>query len=155
MALTAEQLDVLRRNSKLRIDREGRWWLDGRLVENDKVQVLFHQCLSVDPVSGQPRLTVGTQWAFVQFIDDTAWFVTRVQVEHDRCLLTLADGSLEHLEPTTLSMASDVDVYCVLSGSRRARFLRAALIDLAPHIEETRNGIGVRLGETVHDIAME
>lgn len=155
MALTPEQLDVLRRNSRLRIDREGRWWLDRRLVENDKVQVLFHQCLSVDAETGQHKLTVGSQWAYVQFVDDTAWFVKRVHLVEPNIILTLADGSQEPLEPATLSMSSPTDLYCVLSGGRRARFLREGLIDLAPYLQETEDGLGLRAAGSLYAISEE
>ena len=155
MALSPDELDALRRNSKLRIDKEGRWWLDRHLVENERVQTLFHKCLSKDDATERLMLTVGTQWAYVQTVDDTAWFISRVQVDATGCRLMLADGTKETLDPTSLSMASDTDVYCVIGGNRRARFLRTALIDLAPYLEETTHGIGIRLGTVVYDIRME
>lgn len=155
MALTPEQLDYLRRHSKLRIDRESKFWLDGRLVENERVQLLFHQCLHIEESTGDLKLVVGQQWAYIETIDDTGWFVRRVEVGADGCMLTLADESRERLDPSTLTMATDTDVYCVISGNRRARFLRAALIDIAPALEETKAGIGLRAGDVLYDIATE
>ena len=155
MALTPDQLDYLRRHSKLRLDREGQFWLDGRRVENERVQVLFHRGLSADAKTGGLKLTVGGQWAYIETIDDTGWFVSRAELRPDGCWLTLADESRERLNADTLTMTSETDVYCVLSQNRRARFLRAALIDVASGVEETRHGIGLRIGPQVYEIVRE
>mgnify|MGYP001060598566 CR=1 FL=1 len=59
-----ELLEALRRNSGLRLDSEGRFFFHERLVENERVQALFHRSLEVRS-NGEVTLKVGEQWAYV------------------------------------------------------------------------------------------
>lgn len=154
MAIAPERLDFLRRNSKVRLDREGRWSMDGRPVEHPRVQRLFHQGVRVGDGGEGFTLHVGTQWCWIQHVDDTAFFVERARVG-ERIELQMMDGSTEPLEPSTLVMRGPEDLYCELSGGRRARFLRDALVSLAPAFAERDGRIGIELGGRFHPIREE
>ena len=74
-----ELLEALRRNSGLRLDREGRFYLHERPVENERVQALFHRSLRVR-VDGEVTLHVGEQWAYVTCAS-AAHFVDALRIE--------------------------------------------------------------------------
>lgn len=158
MSLDPDRLDWLRRNSRVTLDREGRFYFQGALVEHPRVQRLFHRGLR-PAEGGAIVLQVGEQWCYLESVEDTAWFVEKAAVAGDRVLLTLADGSTEALDPATLSRRDD-RIYCVLSHGRRARFLRAALLTLAPWIDEDaageqEAGYGLRLPGGFHRVRAE
>jgi len=153
MALTPERLDFLRRNSKVALDREGRWSMDGKPVEHPRVQRLFHR--GVEVADGGFKLRVGQQWCWIQFIADTAFFVEKARVDGDTVVLTLADETEETLDPSTLTQGGEIDLYCTLSGGRRARFLRSALAALEPVLTSVDGALAVRLGGAVHSIGKE
>lgn len=153
LAITPERLDFLRSNSKVRVDKEGRWSMDGRLVEHPRVQRLFHSSVSVGE-DGRPVLRVGPQWCYVQFVDDTVFFVERIRRgPDDRLVVVLADGAEEILRPESLTRRGETDVYCRLGNGHRARFLRDAVAGLAPWMSEFEGMIGLQLGDRFHAFA--
>ncbi|MFT7622976.1 MAG: hypothetical protein ACI9WU_002151 [Myxococcota bacterium] len=171
MAISPQRLDHLRRNSRLRLDKEGRWSLDGRPVEHPRVQRLFHQGVRAEgPDAPAPySLHVGEQWAYIQFIEDTAYFVVKARIqeasragsvsEAGRVVVSLADGTEQDLDPASISMSGPEDLYCVLANGHRARFGRDALAALLPLLEEDPEGppdqLGIRLGPVFHSIRVE
>ncbi len=126
MALPPDVLDHLRRNSRLRLDCDGHFWLAEERVAHPRVERLFHQGLSLEADTGRLVLRVGPQWAYVQFVDDVPWFVTRLRRTNDALHATLADGSEVDLDPSTLEMTPAGHVHAELSGRGRARLLRDA-----------------------------
>jgi hypothetical protein len=120
-------LDALRRTSGLRLDRDGRWWHAAAPVEHERVVALFDRGLRVDD-DGAVRLEVGAQWCYVE-VAETAYVVRRVRGGEGPAppTLILNDGSEEPLDPTTLMVRGDQDLYCRVKGGRcPARFLRDA-----------------------------
>ena len=151
MTIDLERLTEIRQNSQIRLDREGRWFHQGQPVENIRVQRLFHRGVTLE--GERARLTVGTQWCYVQHLEDTAFFVEKVRIEPGRVVLQLMDETTEPLDPTTLRARGDEDVYCTLSGGRPARFLRDALAGLAPLVTERFGALGVELEGAFYEIA--
>ncbi len=117
------ELDHLRRHSGLRIDRLGNWWFRGKRVEHPRVQALFHRGLEVTDQG--LVLRVGPQWAFVETVDDTAWFVERLDADG----LRLLSGERTGWDGVRLA-EDDEGAVATLSDGRRARLLRLALLDL-------------------------
>ena len=153
MALDPDRLDWLRRNSRVTLDREGRFFFQGRLVEHPRVRRLFHQGLR--QTDDGLVLQVGEQWCFVESVEDAAWFVEKAAVEYGRVLLSLADGAVEPLDADSLTRRGDSDLYCTLSGGRRARFLRDAVVALSPWIDEENGTFGLRLADGFHRMRAE
>lgn len=105
-----EWLQALRENSRIRLDREGRFWHEDVLVEHPKVAALFHRGLGRAP-DGRPTLTVGPTWCYIE-AEDTLYLVRRAicEVQGERlasCLLRLDDGSEELLSLERGSLALD------------------------------------------------
>lgn len=122
-------LDHLRRHSGLRIDGSGGWWFRGRRVENPRVEALFHRNLEATPEG--LVLRVGEQWAYVEQVDDTAYFVERL----DAAGLRLLSGERVAWEGAALSSDGEDGVRVTLADGRRARLQRLAVLDLAPLLE--------------------
>ncbi len=72
-----DALELLRRNSGLRLDRDGVFHFHGGLVESPRVQALFHRGLSVRR-DGEVVLRVGEQWAYVK-CEGVSRFVERLR----------------------------------------------------------------------------
>ena len=153
MALDPERLDFLRRNSTLRLDKAGRWSMNDKLVEHPRVQKLFHR--GIRAADDGYTLHVGTQWAYIQFVEDTAFFVRRAELNGAEVRLHLLDDTVETLDPKSLARTSDSDVYCTVKGGHRARFLASALVDLMAELEEHDGGYALNLGGALHPIPSE
>lgn len=134
-------LDALRRKSGLRIDAAGRFHFRGREVENERVQRLFHRGLRWDEHEGLASLHVGTQWAFIEQVDDVAFFVERVQDGR----LRLRSGEAFALDLGTFESRGD-GLYVTLPDRRRARLDRLAVMDLAPLLVEAPDGFALEWG---------
>ena len=145
MALDPDKLDWFRRNSRIGLDRHGQWRFDGNPVENPKVQKLFHRGVRIDESTGEAQLHVGTQWCFIQDLEDTAFFVDKVRIEGEQVRLQLLDGSTQPLAPDTVCQRGPIDVYCRLENGQQARFLRDALAQLGPLLSEKGDKVGVML----------
>lgn len=143
MQLTPDALAALREKSGLRIDGDGHFWLRGKRVENERVEWLFHRGLRWD--GSRVSLHVGEQWAYVEHIDDVAWFVDRV---HAGALVLRQDERVP-LRGVRFEIANDGPraglVYVSLPDGRRARFERLAQLDLAPLLEEQDGALVVRV----------
>jgi len=133
-------LEALRRASGLRLDRDGRWWRGAAPVEHERVAALFDRGLRVDD-AGEVRLVVGAQWCYVE-VEETAYVVRRVRDGADGPIrLVLNDGAEEALDPSTLMVWGDRDLYCRVKGGRcPARFLRDAYHQVVWHLEAGPGG---------------
>ena len=119
-------LEKLRENSGIRIDREGQFWFRDGPVENEKVHDLFSSGLSVRP-DGRPILTVGKQWCYVE-VEDTPWIIQGVRVDNKgTVLLRLNTGKTHQLQVASLFLSTDGFLYCRLGElGTLTRFSRPA-----------------------------
>jgi hypothetical protein len=143
MQLTPDALAALREKSGLRIDGDGHFWLRGKRVENERVEWLFHRGLRWD--GRRVSLHVGEQWAYVEFIDDVAWFVDRVHAG----ALVLRQEERVPLRDVRFAIADGGPhagcVYADLPDGRRARFERLAQLDLEPLLDEQDGELVIRV----------
>ena len=105
-------LDAIRRNSRIQLDREGRFHHAGEAVEHPGVHRALCRGLSVRP-DGEVIISIGTQWCYVA-IDETAQFVTSVHPLDSMdphpggWRLDLLNEVSEPLAPETLFHVGDV-----------------------------------------------
>jgi hypothetical protein len=120
------------RESTIRLDREGRFWHDGEIVEHASLARAFATWIARHPDDGRLILTNGYDWTYFT-ADDAPYFVDALRIESDGAILCLFDGSEEPLDPGTLSVGEDGVVYArVKGGTFEARFTRHAQTALAP-----------------------
>jgi hypothetical protein len=132
----AEAVPDANRSGVFRIDREGAWRHEGVEVSHPGVLRNLYANLRAD---GETHyLQVGPRRVPVE-VDDAPFVVVRAEAGPDptRLTLYLSDGSLEPLDPGTLSVCLHGIPYCrVKKGRFRARFSVAAWLQLAGHIED-------------------
>ena len=127
-------------NSEIRFGRDGRWYADGQVIANSRIADLFAQHVCRRPGGGYMLRIADEQAPIV--VDDTPYVVTGAEVGHDGAVwLELNDRSRERLDPSTLQVGDDDVLYCrVKQNGERARFLRPAYYQIAPHISSTESG---------------
>jgi hypothetical protein len=135
------------RESTLRLDREGRFFHDGALVEKASLSNAMHTWLSTHPDDGRHILTNGYDWCYLA-VDDTPAFVRSVTgAPPDPPHLILADGSSEPLDVASLTQDEDGVCFARVKGGRvEARFLRHAQQALAPWLVEHEGGAAIDVG---------
>ncbi len=138
--------------SKIRFGRDGRWYADDEPITNPRIAALFAAHLQRDP-DGRYVIRMGDEQAPVE-VDDTAFVVVAVTVAADGTIVVeLNDHTTEVLDPSCLEVGQDNVLYCRVKGGReRARFLRAAYYQLAPHITEQAGGFLLRTGTEMYPI---
>lgn len=121
-------------NSEIRFGRDGRWYADGQVIENQRIAALFSQHVQRRPDGGY-RLRIADEQAPI-IVEDTPYVVVGAELGADGVMwIDLNDHSRERLDPQTLEVGVDEVLYCrVKAGSEPARFLRQAYYQVAAHI---------------------
>ena len=147
-------LEKLRENSGIRVDREGRFWYRESPVENEKVQALFARSISVRE-DGRVILTVGKQWCYVA-VDDTPNVIAGVVMDSSGTFnLRLNNGEVCGLELSSLFLSEEGLLYCRLRGNPTlVRFSRNAFHTFADGwlVELPQGGLGVSVDGQIHPI---
>jgi hypothetical protein len=147
MALDPAIIEKLRENSRIRLDRDGRFFHEDVLVEHPLVALAFHRGLGRAP-DGRPTITVGRTWCYIQ-AESTLYIVRAALCDVDAtgalrsCLLRLDDGTEESVELRESSIAIDdagVLYLRVKSGREWARLLPSAQAELGRWVEADAEG---------------
>lgn len=119
------------RESSIVIDREGRFWHEGVLVEHPALERAMRTWINRHPDDGRTILTNGYDWCYVR-VEDAPFQVTSLRAPPSPLadapvVLELFDGTEEPLAPDTLRVGEDGVVYArVKGGGLEARFSRHA-----------------------------
>jgi hypothetical protein len=130
-------LQRLREQSGLRLDKEGRFWHRGGLVEHARTMAVLHQGLHRAP-DGRWATRIGKDWAYVE-VEDAAFWIRRIESAGTRLRAQLASGEWVDVDPATVAMGADDALYVRVNGER-ARLTRAAQLSLSDGIVETSVG---------------
>lgn len=135
------------RRTGIRLDREGRFWHEGREIEHRGLRRGLLRWLDVLD-DGRPILRLDAlRYAYID-VEDAHLLVTSLSWDGDVARLVLNDGSEETLDPETLRVGDDHAMYCsVRGGTLEARLTRPAYYALAERIEESSGAFGLRLGD--------
>lgn len=143
------------RESHIVLDRDGRFWHEGGLIERGPLALAFARWLSRHPDDGRYILTNGYDWCYLR-VEGTPYIVEGVSPPgQGQVTITLSDGSSEPLVPSALSVGVEDAVYAkVKGGAFEARFSRHAQAQLAPYLGDgdepvviAANGERAALGE--------
>ncbi len=119
------------RDSTILLDREGRFFHDGELVERPAMVEALHSWVRRHPDDGRPILSNGYDWCYLT-VEDTLYFVRSVRCElPDRAVLVLRGGKEQELDPRTVSVDPQGVCYARVFEDD-ARFERAAQNELEP-----------------------
>lgn len=132
------------RESTIRLDKTGRFFHDGRLVEHPKLARAMASWVSKHPDDDRWILTNGYDWTYFE-VEDAPFYVHVVREQSDGLHLELTDGSDECFRPEETRMLADGTVVTRVKhgapgGPYDAKFQRAALVDLSQYLEEDTQG---------------
>jgi hypothetical protein len=138
----------------IRLDKEGRWFHEGVEITHKLTADLFSRSVHKNPDGGY-MLVVGAEWSPIE-VEDTPFMVRRVELDGDRAVIRLNDGTEEELDAGTLRVGDENVLYCdVKDGEYPARFLRPAYYQLMQGLTETDDGYAVRIGNRLCPIKTE
>jgi hypothetical protein len=141
--MDAATLRQLREQSGLRLDKEGRFWHRGGLVEHARTAAALHKGVHRAP-DGRWATRIGKDWAYLD-VDDAALWIRRIEPEGVGLRAQLASGGWVGIEPATLASGADDALYARVGGER-ARLTRAAQLSLSDHLREGAGGFVLQLG---------
>ena len=136
-------LQQLREQSGLRLDKEGRFWHRGGLVEHARTSAVLHQGIHRAP-DGRWATRIGKDWGYLD-VEDAALWIRRIDPLADRLNAQLASGDWVDVDPSTLASGAEDALYARVRGER-ARLTRAAQLSLSDHLREERGRFFLDLG---------
>src|SRR5437773_7504350 len=139
-----DTLRQLREQSGLRLDKEGRFWHRGGLVEHARTLAVLHQGIHRAP-DGRWATRIGKDWAYIE-VEDAALWIRRIEPSGGGLRAQLASGAWVDVDPATLAAGADDALYARVGGER-ARLTRAAQLSLSDHLREDGQGFLLQLGE--------
>jgi len=155
-AADPDALELLREQSGLSIDLDGHLCHRGEPITHERtLDVLWG---SLERCSdGRYLVRVGREAGYVR-VEDAPYAVRGVTFEGGQPRLHLSDGTVEALDPATLSVDASGVLHCAVKGGHRARFRRSAQVDLGLALEEDSADPGLfllRLGDRAHPVRRE
>lgn len=139
----------------IRIDREGRWFYNGRQIIHPSVLKVFNDGLFLGEDNNH-YLRVENDIACIE-VEDTPFVVRRVRpVEAEEALsgflIGLSDETEQTLDLDTLEINRNNIPYCRVRKGMSARFTSQAYYMLAEYIEydERRDTYFIRFGGRIH-----
>ena len=139
-----ETLQRLREQSGLRLDKEGRFWHRGGLVEHPRTFAVLHQGIHRAP-DGRWATRIGKDWAYLD-VEDTALWVRRIEPSGTFLRGQLVSGEWVQIDPATLAAGADDVIYARIGGER-ARLTRDAQLSLSEHLRQDGETFALQLGE--------
>lgn len=154
--LDAAALELLRQQSGLSIDLEGRLCHLGQPITHARTLEVLWGSLARQ-AGGRYLVRVGRESGYVH-LADAPYGVRGVTPDGERLLVHLGDGSVEPLDPSTLTVDGEGVLHCLVKGGHRARFGRSAQVELGLVLEEDPPGAGrfaLHLGGRTFPVASE
>ncbi len=147
--------DYLRQGYELeeiRLDATGKWTHEGLDFENPNLIDLFSR--SVDRTEGGTWVLEVGPFTYPITVEDTGFFVERIDLDKSPPRLHLSDETTEELDPTTLEYKPEGRLYCeVKGGDFRARFKKPAYYALADHFVEEDGIVYAQFGADRYELA--
>src|SRR3954468_24268117 len=126
-------LERLREQSGLRLDKEGRFWHRGGLVEHARTLAVLHQGIHRAP-DGRWATRIGKEWGYLE-VEDAALFIRRIEPAGDALRAQLATGEWLDVDPASLAAGAGDALYARVRGER-ALLTRTAQLSLSDLLEE-------------------
>jgi len=122
---------------KIRVDKEGKWYYEGREIIRRDILSLFYQGLRRDE-EGRYFLQIGEDKEFIE-VEDTVfvveWAELRKEGGEEFFLIGLNDGSSEKLDLSTIRISGRDIPYCDVKGGFPARFRPLSFYQVAQHAQ--------------------
>jgi uncharacterized protein len=128
----------LSRETTIRRDANGKWFVDGDPIDNPKLARAF-DCWIERAEDGRYCLKNDVNWAYFT-LEGPPFFVRSVRIQGERAELLLSNDRREALDPRTLREGPDGALYCDVQGGEPARFDKSAAVQLGALLEEDSEG---------------
>ena len=130
--------DFLRSGANLeeiRLDDRGEWTHEGLIFENPRIEKLFSRHVGRTQ-GGTWVLEIG-RFTYPITVEDTGFFVDKINWSHSPPLLYLSDDTTEDLDIDSLHYEPGGRLYCRIKNGRfRARFKHSAYHSVADFLSE-------------------
>lgn len=148
---------VQEEQSHIFLDERGRWFHEGKPVENPKISEFFHRSIRKDD-TGRYYLQnkMGSLNEIVYFqLQDTVYFVRHLVLadKSEKLLASLNTGMISEVSPETMKQDERGVMYCRVLDDDRARLTTNALHDLSDLVSEDDRGILLELKGQKHYLA--
>ena len=145
-------LQQLREQSGLRLDKEGRFWHRGGLVEHARTAAVLHQGVHRAP-DGRGATRFVKDWGYLD-VEYAALWIRRLEPAGEVLRAQLASGGWVDVDPATLAAGADDALYARVGGER-ARLTRAAQLSLGDHLREQEGRFFLTLGRASFPIGVD
>lgn len=142
-------LEALREQSGLRLDRDGQFWHRDGLVEHARTLAVLHRGLHRAP-NGRWATRIGNEWGYVD-VEDAALWLRRIEPDGAWLRAQLASGAWVAIDPASLALGASDALYARVDGER-ARLTRAAQLSLSSYLIEERSPFFLDLAGARHRI---
>ncbi len=139
----------------LRLHHDGRWSHEGQPIRNRRLREHFDRHVVYLPDDGKYVVTLRHFRGEIE-VEEAAFFVRAF--ESSDAAIALSDGSVETLDPDTLSLSPlDGALLCrvkrsLAPGGLPARFTHGAHAELLHAVEEAQDGFVLRAGGRRHPL---
>jgi hypothetical protein len=130
-------LQQLREQTGLRLDKEGRFWHRGGLVEHARTTAVLHQGVH-RAEDGRWATRIGKDWGYLE-VEDAALWIRRIEPQSGVLRAQLASGEWVEVDPATVAAGAEDALYARVRGER-ARLTRAAQLSLSEFLHEDAGG---------------
>ncbi len=129
---------------EITIDKEGIWYHKGAKIIRKDIIKFFYEHIDLD-IYGRYIISWRNEKCIVD-VEDTAFFIQRVDKVDNNFLLYINDDTQEKLEPDTLFINKNNVLYCKIKNKKfPAKFLRAAYYQIAEYIKEENGKYYIRV----------
>jgi hypothetical protein len=149
-------IELLREQSGLSIDLEGRLCHRGEPITHSRTLEVLWSSLERQP-DGRYLVRIGRESGYVR-IEDAPYGVRGITFDQGVPLAHLTDGTVEPLDPSTLTVDGEGILHCTVHATHRARFTRSAQVSLGLALEEDPEAPGqfrLELGGRTFRVAQE
>lgn len=145
--------EVQKLSGTITLNAEGEWLHEGVIVTHERTRSLFFKNLYES--RGQWFLKGDSVPVPVE-IQDTPYFINSVNLTERGCQVTVSDGSVETLDPTTLHFSSGDLPNCMVKDARyTARLTRQVYYQLMQNLENRQGYMGLTLGGIFYPLKRE
>jgi len=118
--------------SKIFVDKEGRWYYEGKEIIREEIVKEFLNALEYDE-KGQYWICLGEEKEPIE-VEDTVFLVREVEKTEESFIITLNDETKEYMDLETFWIDSRGVPYCLVKNKKfPARLGRTAFYQLAQH----------------------
>jgi len=118
------------------LKENGTWVHNGQEFTNEKLIDLFNRSIVWAEDLKEYVVQIGKGQAQFTY-EDTVFFVLGLEDSTSPWKINLSDGSAEIFAPKQLMVGQQNQIYCLVKGSHRARFTRAAYQHLIRHLVDS------------------